>query len=91
MAEAGKVYGPVAAKILNGTDEGLISLELQDGTVYQGYSFGAKKSVAGELVFQTVRISTTSYFIPLYFTEPWEILLSRMSQGSWIIDMHCTF
>ncbi|TVY85114.1 Protein pyrABCN [Lachnellula suecica] len=51
MAE--KVYGPVAAQILNGTDEGLISLELQDGTVYQGYSFGAKKSVAGELVFQT--------------------------------------
>ncbi|TVY19993.1 Protein pyrABCN [Lachnellula arida] len=50
---AGKVYGPVAAQILNGTDEGLISLELQDGTVYQGYSFGAKKSVAGELVFQT--------------------------------------
>ena len=31
----------------------LISLELQDGAVYQGYSFGAKKSVAGELVFQT--------------------------------------
>ncbi|KAI9771601.1 MAG: hypothetical protein M1840_001816 [Geoglossum simile] len=30
-----------------------ISLELEDGTVYQGYSFGAEKSVAGELVFQT--------------------------------------
>ncbi|OJD17100.1 protein pyrABCN [Emergomyces pasteurianus Ep9510] len=29
------------------------ALELEDGTVYQGYSFGADKSTAGELVFQT--------------------------------------
>ena len=28
-------------------------LELQDGSIYQGYSFGAPKSIAGELVFQT--------------------------------------
>lgn len=28
-------------------------LELEDGTVYPGYSFGAEKSVAGEMVFQT--------------------------------------
>ena len=28
-------------------------LELADGTAYQGYSFGANKSIAGELVFQT--------------------------------------
>lgn len=46
-------YPPVTAQLLEGKDEGLISLELQDGTVYQGYSFGAQKSVAGELVFQT--------------------------------------
>lgn len=47
-----KFYTPVAAA--HGKDEGLISLELKDGTVYQGYSFGAEnKSVAGELVFQT--------------------------------------
>lgn len=46
-------YPPVSAQLLGATDEGLISLELQDGTVYQGYSFGAQKSVAGELVFQT--------------------------------------
>jgi carbamoyl-phosphate synthase/aspartate carbamoyltransferase len=45
------VYTPVAAQI--SSDETLVSLELQDGVVYQGYSFGAKKSVAGELVFQT--------------------------------------
>jgi carbamoyl-phosphate synthase/aspartate carbamoyltransferase len=50
MAE---VYPPVTAQILEAEDEGLISLELQDGAVYQGYSFGARKSVAGELVFQT--------------------------------------
>ncbi|RDW69846.1 carbamoyl-phosphate synthase [Coleophoma cylindrospora] len=47
-------YPPVSAQILNSPeDDGLVSLELQDGCVYQGYSFGAKKSVAGELVFQT--------------------------------------
>lgn len=28
-------------------------LELQDGEVFQGYSFGSPRSVAGELVFQT--------------------------------------
>lgn len=28
-------------------------LELKDGAVYEGYSFGAEKSIAGELVFQT--------------------------------------
>ena len=30
-----------------------MQLELQDGTLYQGVSFGAEKSVSGELVFQT--------------------------------------
>lgn len=30
-----------------------IYLELADGVVYEGYSFGAEKSVSGELVFQT--------------------------------------
>lgn len=34
-------------------DDKLTTLELKDGTVVQGYSFGADKSVAGELVFQT--------------------------------------
>lgn len=33
--------------------ERLITLELQDGSAYQGFSFGAEKSVSGELVFQT--------------------------------------
>jgi carbamoyl-phosphate synthase/aspartate carbamoyltransferase len=45
------IYPPVTAQM---EGPSLISLELQDGTVYQGYSFGAeRKSVAGELVFQT--------------------------------------
>ncbi|KAL8830680.1 MAG: hypothetical protein Q9170_005633 [Blastenia crenularia] len=30
-----------------------IQLELEDGSTHQGYSFGAKRSIAGELVFQT--------------------------------------
>ncbi|RDL30326.1 Carbamoyl-phosphate synth [Venustampulla echinocandica] len=47
------IYAPVAAKLLDAPSEGLISLELHDGVVFQGYSFGTKKSVAGELVFQT--------------------------------------
>ncbi|KAF2838726.1 carbamoyl-phosphate synth [Patellaria atrata CBS 101060] len=34
-------------------DEGLIALELEDGYICRGHSFGAKKSIAGELVFQT--------------------------------------
>ncbi|KAE8447218.1 hypothetical protein EG329_011049 [Mollisiaceae sp. DMI_Dod_QoI] len=49
---AATVYPPVTAQ--QGDGEGLIALELQDGVVYQGYSFGAeKKCIAGELVFQT--------------------------------------
>jgi carbamoyl-phosphate synthase/aspartate carbamoyltransferase len=31
----------------------LVTLDLKDGAAFQGYSFGADKSVAGELVFQT--------------------------------------
>jgi carbamoyl-phosphate synthase/aspartate carbamoyltransferase len=46
-------YPPVSAQLLGAADEGLMSLELEDGAVYQGYSFGAPRSVAGELVFQT--------------------------------------
>lgn len=46
-------YPPVSAQLLGVKDEGIISLELEDGVVYQGYSFGARKSIAGELVFQT--------------------------------------
>lgn len=44
---------PVGADGEFSRDERLATLELQDGTCYQGYSFGAEKSVSGELVFQT--------------------------------------
>lgn len=36
-----------------GSNERLVCLELEDGSTYEGYSFGAEKSIAGELVFQT--------------------------------------
>ena len=42
---------PSSARLTS--DDGLICLELEDGSTYQGYSFGAPKSIAGELVFQT--------------------------------------
>lgn len=38
---------------MESTGDRLVTLELKDGTVLQGYSFGAEKSTAGELVFQT--------------------------------------
>ncbi len=47
------VFPPASACILGAGEERLVCLELEDGSVYQGYSFGAAKSIAGELVFQT--------------------------------------
>jgi carbamoyl-phosphate synthase/aspartate carbamoyltransferase len=44
---------PAVARMADAEDEGLMCLELQDGVSFQGYSFGAQKSIAGELVFQT--------------------------------------
>ncbi|KYK60651.1 aspartate carbamoyltransferase catalytic subunit [Drechmeria coniospora] len=44
---------PATARMASAHDEGRICLELEDGSAYQGYSFGADKSIAGELVFQT--------------------------------------
>ncbi|QLL33783.1 hypothetical protein HG536_0F01080 [Torulaspora globosa] len=38
---------------LEATGDRLVALELKDGTSLLGYSFGAEKSAAGELVFQT--------------------------------------
>lgn len=49
---SGTVITPASIPVRGGTDR-LVALELEDGTVYQGYNFGAEKSVAGELVFQT--------------------------------------
>jgi carbamoyl-phosphate synthase/aspartate carbamoyltransferase len=48
----GSLILPATSPIVGKTEKQVV-LELEDGTVYQGYSFGAEKSVAGELVFQT--------------------------------------
>ena len=48
-----KAFIPATGPLADISDEGLICLELEDGSAYQGYSFGAKKSSLGELVFQT--------------------------------------
>ncbi len=61
-------FPPVTAEMLDTKHGGLISLELQDGTVYQGYSFGAKKSVAGELVFQTGMVGACQSSLELPYT-----------------------
>ncbi|KAL8940074.1 MAG: hypothetical protein Q9216_003013 [Gyalolechia sp. 2 TL-2023] len=37
----------------NNTEDPVMRLEVEDGSIHQGYSFGAKRSIAGELVFQT--------------------------------------
>ncbi|KAG2421159.1 protein ura1 [Aspergillus terreus] len=51
-ASNGAVIPPASPRVRGSSDK-MFALELEDGTVYQGYSFGAEKSVAGELVFQT--------------------------------------
>ncbi|KAJ6048129.1 hypothetical protein N7499_000844 [Penicillium canescens] len=48
----GAVIKPASIPVRGGSGR-LASLELADGTVYQGYNFGAEKSISGELVFQT--------------------------------------
>ncbi|KID92275.1 aspartate carbamoyltransferase catalytic subunit [Metarhizium guizhouense ARSEF 977] len=48
-----KALPPSSAHFSSASDDGLVCLELEDGSAYAGYSFGAQKSIAGELVFQT--------------------------------------
>lgn len=50
---ASKAYPPASARLHDTKPEDLVCLELQDGLAFQGYGFGARKSIAGELVFQT--------------------------------------
>lgn len=47
------IIPPVTASMIDGHNSKLVTLELKDGTLLQGYSFGAHKSVSGEFVFQT--------------------------------------
>lgn len=54
-------YPPVTAQLLGQDgqtlpDETIVALELEDGSIYQGFSFGAKKTISGELVFQTGKL-----------------------------------
>ena len=51
-------YPPTTPQLMRGYGEvvaPIMTLELQDGSAYQGYAFGAHKSISGELVFQTGR------------------------------------
>lgn len=49
-----KVREPPITRLLKAGDTNRkMLLELQDGSTYQGYSFGASRSCGGELVFQT--------------------------------------
>jgi carbamoyl-phosphate synthase / aspartate carbamoyltransferase len=50
---AATVFPPASARNLDAEEPRYMCLELHDGVAYQGYSFGAEKSIAGELVFQT--------------------------------------
>ncbi|KGO37607.1 Carbamoyl-phosphate synthase, large subunit [Penicillium expansum] len=52
MDSVSGVIKPASIPVRGGSDR-LTALELADGTVYQGYNFGAEKSISGELVFQT--------------------------------------
>jgi len=54
-----KVTLPASARIFGAEDEGFMCLELEDGSAFQGYSFGAPKSIAGELVFGTGMVGYT--------------------------------
>jgi hypothetical protein len=52
-----QVYPPATLPDV-GQDAKPAVLCLKDGTVYQGYSFGAEKSICGECVFQTGKRNT---------------------------------
>lgn len=50
---AAKAFPPASARLQETSEDDVVCLELEDGLAFQGYSFGARKSIAGELVFQT--------------------------------------
>ncbi|KAK9461776.1 uncharacterized protein V1516DRAFT_663483 [Lipomyces oligophaga] len=52
-SQLGGIPSPVTPPIQGSASKKTAVLELKDGTVVQGYSFGAEKSVSGEFVFQT--------------------------------------
>lgn len=44
---------PIASAYPSNDEQSKVYLELRDGQVFEGLSFGAEKSISGELVFQT--------------------------------------
>lgn len=44
---------PISPHSLDSAAEKLMLLELENGSAYEGFSFGADKSISGEMVFQT--------------------------------------
>ena len=44
---------PISAPLVGNATQKSILLELEDGSTYEGFSFGADKSISGEMVFQT--------------------------------------
>lgn len=50
---ASKAFPPATARLHETAEDNVVCLELEDGLAFQGYGFGARKSIAGELVFQT--------------------------------------
>ncbi|KAL7747191.1 Carbamoyl-phosphate synthase [Sorochytrium milnesiophthora] len=59
------VHGAVTSVNSNEPNATVATLALKDGTCYQGFSFGAERSVAGECVFQTGMVG-----YPESFTDP---------------------
>lgn len=49
----GEVQSKSTSETSDGMEDTAMLLELEDGSRHHGYSFGAAKSIAGELVFQT--------------------------------------
>jgi hypothetical protein len=49
----GKIFAPASLPVLELASNPVVCLELKNGDTFQGAGFGAIKSVAGELVFQT--------------------------------------
>lgn len=44
---------PISSQSLGSKSEKPMLLELEDGSAYEGFSFGADRSISGEMVFQT--------------------------------------
>ena len=62
-----------------------VFLELRDGRVFEGLSFGADKSVSGELVFQTGMVGYPESVTTFIWLATMVFLQERLSMSFWII------